>query len=77
MGFRVVGVFDTVGSVGLPEELSMRSEKLKNIFGFPNHLLGSHIERAYHAMAINETRKDFVSDHIALTMAYLSIFPRK
>ena len=58
---RVVGVFDTVGSVGLPEELSLSSEKLKNIFGFPDHLLGTHIERAYHAMAINETRADFVS----------------
>ncbi|KAI1797950.1 hypothetical protein LXA43DRAFT_982756 [Ganoderma leucocontextum] len=56
---KVIGVFDTVGSVGLPEELTLRSEKLRNIFGFPDHVLGSHVERAYHAMAINETRKDF------------------
>ncbi|KAM5536247.1 hypothetical protein V8D89_010146 [Ganoderma adspersum] len=56
---KVIGVFDTVGSVGLPEELSLRSSKIRNIFGFPDHVLGSHVERAYHAMAINETRKDF------------------
>ncbi|PIL31891.1 hypothetical protein GSI_06595 [Ganoderma sinense ZZ0214-1] len=56
---KVIGVFDTVGSVGLPEELTLRSSKIRNIFGFPDHVLGSHVERAYHAMAINETRKDF------------------
>lgn len=58
---RVIGVFDTVGSLGLPGELTVRSNKLRTIFGFPDHLLGHHVERAYHAMAINETRKDFVS----------------
>ncbi|TBU45101.1 hypothetical protein BD309DRAFT_860932 [Dichomitus squalens] len=56
---KVIGVFDTVGSVGLPEELTLGNEKMKNIFGFPDHLLGTHVERAYHAMAINETRADF------------------
>ena len=58
---RIVGVFDTVGSVGLPEEISFHSDKLKSIFGFPDKLLGEHVARAYQALAINETRADFVS----------------
>jgi hypothetical protein len=55
-----VGVFDTVGSVGLPEELTHKSPSAKSIFGFPNNELGEHIERAYHALAIDENRLDFV-----------------
>jgi hypothetical protein len=31
------------------------------MFGFPNTELGEHIELAYQALAINETRLDFVS----------------
>lgn len=57
---RCVGVFDTIGSVGLPEEITRRSPSTKSIFGFPNTELGEHIERAYQALAINETRLDFV-----------------
>jgi len=57
---RVVGVFDTVGSVGLPEELTFFSKKFKQLFGFADKLLGSHIQHAFHAMALNETRADFV-----------------
>jgi hypothetical protein len=30
-------------------------------FGFPDRILGEHIERAYQALALNETRADFVS----------------
>ncbi|KIJ68497.1 hypothetical protein HYDPIDRAFT_125092 [Hydnomerulius pinastri MD-312] len=56
---KCVGVFDTVGSVGLPEELTHKSPSTKSIFGFPNTELGEHIERAYQALAINETRVDF------------------
>lgn len=56
---RCVGVFDTVGSLGLPEELTLRAPKLTNLFGFPDRILGEHVERAYHAMALNETRSDF------------------
>ncbi len=58
---RCVGVFDTDGSLGLPEELTLRSPKVTRLFGFPDRLLGPHIERAYQALAMNETRKDFVS----------------
>ncbi|TDL28633.1 hypothetical protein BD410DRAFT_711420 [Rickenella mellea] len=56
---RCIGVFDTVGSLGLPEELVKHSPTMKTIFGFPDRLLGEHIERAYHALAIDETRADF------------------
>ncbi|KAF9229239.1 hypothetical protein BS17DRAFT_10792 [Gyrodon lividus] len=56
---KCVGVFDTVGSVGLPEEITHKSPSTKSIFGFPNTELGEHIERAYQALAINETRLDF------------------
>ncbi|KAG1825887.1 uncharacterized protein BJ212DRAFT_1316763 [Suillus subaureus] len=56
---KCVGVFDTVGSVGLPEELTHKSPSVKSIFGFPNKELGEHIEHAYQALAINEIRLDF------------------
>jgi uncharacterized protein (DUF2235 family) len=56
---KCVGLFDTVGSVGLPEEITHKSPSTKSIFGFPNTELGDHIERAYQALAINETRLDF------------------
>ncbi|KAJ3758641.1 hypothetical protein EV360DRAFT_43439 [Lentinula raphanica] len=56
---KCIGVFDTVGTLGLPEEITLRSPKLKKLFGFPDRLLGPHIERAYQALALNENRADF------------------
>ena len=56
---RVVGVFDTVGSLGLPAEFTM-SPKIRTLFDFPDKILPEHIERAYHAMALDEKRADFV-----------------
>jgi uncharacterized protein (DUF2235 family) len=56
---KCVGVFDTVGSLGLPDEVKFFSPKVATIFGFPDHLLGEHIENAFQALALNETRKDF------------------
>lgn len=60
-GFSIkcVGVFDTVGSVGLPEELTRRSNRIRTLFGFSDNKLGDHIERAYQALALNERRADF------------------
>lgn len=58
--FRCIGVFDTVGSLGLPEELTLHSERIRTLFGFPDRLLGEHVEQAYQALALNETRADFV-----------------
>ena len=60
-------MFDTVGAIGLQKELTAlakvftKPQPVKNIFGFEDTRLGEHIERAYHALAINETRSDFVS----------------
>ncbi|KIM84974.1 hypothetical protein PILCRDRAFT_817818 [Piloderma croceum F 1598] len=56
---KCIGVFDTVGNLGLPEELTMGSQKMTKIFGFSDKLLGEHIEYAFHALALNETRADF------------------
>ncbi|KAK0198036.1 hypothetical protein F5146DRAFT_1131014 [Armillaria mellea] len=56
---KCVGVFETVGSLGLPDELTLDLKKATLIFGFPDKALGGHIERAYHALALNETRRDF------------------
>ncbi|KAF9076243.1 hypothetical protein BDP27DRAFT_1380318 [Rhodocollybia butyracea] len=55
---KCVGVFETVGTMGLPEELTLQSPKLKRLFGFPDRLLGPHIECAYQALALNETSTD-------------------
>lgn len=62
---RCIGVFDTVGNLGLPEELTMGSQKMTKIFGFSDKLLGEHIEYAFHALALNETRADFVSMRVS------------
>jgi hypothetical protein len=65
--YRCVGVFDTVGSLGIPDELKFGSKEVKSLFGFADSTLGTHIERAYQALAIGETREDFVSiDQFAL-----------
>lgn len=58
---RCLGVFDTVGSFGLPEELALRSTEVRDIYGFPDRILGEHIEHAFQALALNEPRADFVS----------------
>ena len=57
---RCVGVFDTVGSVGLPEEVTRQSGTMKTLLGFHSTDLGPHIQRAYQALALNERRADFV-----------------
>lgn len=56
---KCIGVFDTVGSVGMPESLTFRSARARNIFGFPDQILGEHVERAYQALALHENRADF------------------
>lgn len=68
-------MFDTVGTQGFPEEFHLlQSEKdikkknaMRTLFGFPDCILGAHIEKAFHAIAINEVRLDFVRDFIAFT----------
>ncbi|KAJ2920394.1 hypothetical protein MD484_g113, partial [Candolleomyces efflorescens] len=55
---KCIGVFDTVGSLGVPESLTLRS-KVRRLFGFKDTVLGEHIERAYQALALHEMRADF------------------
>uniref|UniRef100_A0A8H7YAL2 T6SS Phospholipase effector Tle1-like catalytic domain-containing protein n=1 Tax=Psilocybe cubensis TaxID=181762 RepID=A0A8H7YAL2_PSICU len=58
---KCLGVWDTVGSTGLPEEIAMsKGASHVRMFGFPNHKLGVHIQYAYQALALNEMRKDFI-----------------
>jgi len=55
---KCMGVFDTVGSLGLPEELKF-SKTISTVFGFHNKHFGEHIEKGYQAIALNENRSDF------------------
>jgi len=58
---RCVGVWDTVGALGLPDELVAKNPKIK-LFGFRDPgKLGAHIQFALQALALNERREDFVS----------------
>ncbi|KAF8527196.1 hypothetical protein BU17DRAFT_61815 [Hysterangium stoloniferum] len=55
---KVLGVFDTVGALGLPREVRL-SPQVETLYGFPDTYLGDHIEYAFQAMAIDEARTDF------------------
>ncbi|KAF9535428.1 hypothetical protein CPB83DRAFT_841726 [Crepidotus variabilis] len=54
---KFLGVWDTVGALGLPEEVPFKSAY--KLFGFNDSLLGDHIERAVQALALHEKRLDF------------------
>ncbi|KAF9040575.1 hypothetical protein BJ165DRAFT_308104 [Panaeolus papilionaceus] len=56
---KCIGVWDTVGSLGLPEEVIIKSKRTSTLFGFPDRILGEHIENAFQALALNEMRVDF------------------
>src|SRR5262249_30843198 len=53
---KAVGVWDTVGSMGVP--LYLR-DKRYDIFQFTDTKLSEQVERGFHAMAIDEQRADF------------------
>ena len=52
-----VGVWDTVGALGIPLALFNAYNRYR--FKFHDTALGDHIERAYHALAIDEHRGPF------------------
>lgn len=61
---RFIGVWDTVGALGIPVPTT---RALQRIVAFFNHRwafhdtdLSSHVEGAFHALAIDEKRKAFV-----------------
>jgi hypothetical protein len=56
---KCIGVWDTVGSLGIPEDLD-RFGLFKKYYGFLNANLGEHVEHAFHALALDEHRKNFV-----------------
>ena len=58
---KCIGVWDTVGSVGIPEDLAKFDLFFKTaITDFHNTELGQHVEHAFHALALDERRKNFV-----------------
>lgn len=54
---KFIGVFDTVGSRGIPLKLFQRRNKRKH--GFHDTSLSQIVESAYHALAVDEQRKPF------------------
>jgi uncharacterized protein (DUF2235 family) len=56
---RFIGVWDTVDAVGLPFHIADMWNKLVYQFKFDNRDLGSHVEQACHALAIDDERAAF------------------
>lgn len=54
---KFIGVWDTVGSLGIPLSFYRKHNAAK--YKFHDVKLGSHIEHAYHAIAIDERRGSF------------------
>jgi uncharacterized protein (DUF2235 family) len=58
---KCIGVWDTVGSVGIPADLEKFDVlNFKRYYGFHDTDLGAHVENAFHALALDERRKNFV-----------------
>src|SRR5712691_7323503 len=63
---RLVGVWDTVGALGIPDELFIPALRKVDkaidakLFGFLDTDLSPGVEAAYHAVAIDEHRKPFL-----------------
>ncbi|KAJ3516259.1 hypothetical protein NLJ89_g1238 [Agrocybe chaxingu] len=56
---KFLGVWDTVGALGLPEEIPF-GKRVYNLFGFPDRQLGEHVQYARQALALDEMRLDFL-----------------
>jgi uncharacterized protein (DUF2235 family) len=54
---KCVGVWDTVGALGIPGHLG---DMFTQFYQFQDTNLGPHIENAFHALALDEHREDFV-----------------
>jgi uncharacterized protein (DUF2235 family) len=64
-GVRLVGVWDTVGALGIPDDVIPFLKKFdkaldKKLYGFLDTDLSPRVESAYHAVAIDEHRKPFL-----------------
>lgn len=56
---RFIGVWDTVDAVGLPHKFADFVNATIYPFKFPNLVLSDRVERAAHALAIDDERKSF------------------
>ena len=54
-----IGVWDTVGALGVPLRIDDLDDVREDIFQFHNTRLGPHVRNAYHAVAIDEKRMHF------------------
>ena len=54
---EMIGVFDTVKSLGFRAPFVVRWAEVKH--AFHNHALGGHVKHGFHAMALDETREAF------------------
>lgn len=54
-----IGVWDTVDAVGLPFHISDLINTLVYRFKFPDRKLSGRVERAYHALAVDDERHSF------------------
>jgi uncharacterized protein (DUF2235 family) len=58
IGVRYLGVWDTVGALGVPKSI-LFSDKFNKKFQFHDTALSDFVKSARHAVAIDETREDF------------------
>ena len=56
VGIKVVGVWDTVGALGIPGHFD---RLFTQFYQFLDTDLGVHVENAFHALALDEHRADF------------------
>ncbi|KAF9011263.1 hypothetical protein BDQ17DRAFT_1272768 [Cyathus striatus] len=56
---QCLGLFETIGSMGFPDEYTMCSNETRKLYGFSDRTLGEHVQRAYQALALDETRPGF------------------
>ncbi|KAI8931192.1 hypothetical protein NX059_011542 [Plenodomus lindquistii] len=56
---KVVGVWDTVGSLGYPDNVYMDMMTWNKPFAFHNTDIHEQVENAFHALALDEHRKSF------------------
>lgn len=54
---KCIGVWDTVGALGIPGHLG---DMFTQFYQFQDTNLGPHVENAFHALALDEHREDFV-----------------
>lgn len=59
-GIRFIGVWDTVGALGIPEFGGLLAKRFNRRYAFHNTELSSKVEEAYQAIAIDERRGPFV-----------------